>query len=70
MTAQQKITREVLENYLHCKTKGFLTLARVSSELSPITRHGAWKQVLEKKTAWRPTSSPIIEGASYKKMSF
>ena len=26
MTAQQKITREVLENYLHCKTKAFLTL--------------------------------------------
>jgi len=26
MTAQRKITREVLENYLHCKTKAFLTL--------------------------------------------
>ena len=25
MTAQQKITREALENYLHCKTKGSLT---------------------------------------------
>jgi predicted RecB family nuclease len=40
MTTLRKITRDVLENYLYCKTKGFLTLAGKSGTK---TDHEAWR---------------------------
>ena len=70
MTAQRKITREVLENYLHCKTKAFLTLTGEFGIKNLITRHGAWKKLQERRTAWGITSSPTIEIARYKKTFF
>ena len=40
MTTHGKITREVLENYLQCKTKGFLTL---TGERETKTGYEAWR---------------------------
>ena len=40
MTIIRKITREVFDDYLHCKTKGFLTIA---GEPRIETDYGAWR---------------------------